>query len=61
VAIMAAALFLAMGPAGWWLHAGWQLKVPAVLGLVLLGAAAYGACLAAFGLRPRQFSRRAAE
>jgi len=28
---------------------------------VLLGSAVYGACLGLFGLRPRQFSRRAAE
>jgi putative peptidoglycan lipid II flippase len=61
VAIMAAVLFLAMGPAGWWLDASWQLKVPAVLGLVLLGVLVYGACLGLFGFRPRQFSRRAAE
>ena len=32
-----------------------------VLGLVALGAAAYGACLFMFGMRPRDFSRRAAE
>ena len=45
----------------WWLKAPWQLKVPAMLGLVALGGAAYGACLLAFGFRPRDFSRRAAE
>ena len=28
------------------------------MGLVLLGAAVYGGCLAAFGFRPRDFSRR---
>jgi len=61
VAVMAMVLFLAMGPAAWWLEASWQFKVPAVLGLVLLGSAVYGACLGLFGLRPRQFSRRAAE
>jgi putative peptidoglycan lipid II flippase len=61
VALMAVVLFTTMGEAAWWLRAGWQLKVPAVLGLVLLGGAAYGACLLAFGLRPRDFSRRAAE
>ena len=44
-----------------WLAAGWQLKVPAVLGLVVLGALIYGVCLGLFGLRPRHFSRRAAE
>jgi putative peptidoglycan lipid II flippase len=61
VAFMAIVLFTTMGDAGWWLQAGWQLKVPAILGLVLLGTAAYAACLLAFGLRPRDFSRRAAE
>jgi hypothetical protein len=35
--------------------------VPAILGLVLLGTAAYAGCLLAFGFRPRDFSRRAAE
>jgi len=60
VAFMAAVLFTTMGEAAWWLRAGWQ-KVPAVLGLVVLGAAAYGAGLLVLGLRPREFSRRAAE
>jgi putative peptidoglycan lipid II flippase len=61
VGFMAIVLFSTMGEASWWLGAPWQHKVPAVLGLVLLGAAAYGACLLAFGFRPRDFSRRAAE
>ena len=61
VAFMAIVLFTTMGEAGWWLDAGWQRKVPAVLGLVLLGSAAYGACLLMCGLRPRDFSRRGAE
>ena len=60
VGFMAVVLFTTMGESAWWLRAGWQ-KVPAVLGLVVLGGAAYGACLLAFGLRPRDFSRRAAE
>jgi putative peptidoglycan lipid II flippase len=61
VAFMAVVLFTTMGEAAWWLRAaGWQ-KVPAVLGLVVLGAVAYGACLLMLGLRPRDFSRRAAE
>ena len=60
VAVMAAALHFAMGTAGWWLAAGWQAKVPALAGLVLLGGAAYGACLFALGFRVRDFSRRAA-
>jgi putative peptidoglycan lipid II flippase len=61
VAVMALALFLVMGRPDWWLAASWQLKVPAVLGLVVLGALIYGVCLGLFGLRPRHFSRRAAE
>jgi putative peptidoglycan lipid II flippase len=61
VSFMAILLFTTMGEASWWLGAPWQHKVPAVLGLVLLGAAAYAACLLAFGFRPRDFSRRAAE
>ncbi|MGQ0545956.1 MAG: murein biosynthesis integral membrane protein MurJ [Betaproteobacteria bacterium] len=60
VAAMAAALYFAMGPASWWLAAPWQHKVPAVLGLVALGAACYGAMLFLFGLRPRDFSRAGA-
>jgi putative peptidoglycan lipid II flippase len=60
VLLMAAVLFSAMGEAAWWLTAPWQYKVPAVLGLVALGGGAYGACLLAFGFRPRDFSRRSA-
>lgn len=61
VAVMGGVLYVAMGPAAWWLASSWERKVPAVIGLVLLGAACYGACLLALGLRPRDFSRRAAE
>jgi putative peptidoglycan lipid II flippase len=61
VGFMAIVLFTTMGEPSWWLAAGWQRKVPAVLGLVALGTAAYGGCLLLFGFRPRDFSRRAAE
>ena len=61
VAFMAIVLFTTMGEESWWLRAGWERKVPAILGLVALGGAAYAACLLAFGFRPRDFSRRAAE
>jgi putative peptidoglycan lipid II flippase len=61
VAFMAVVLFTTMGEEHWWLQAGWQLKVPALLGLVALGTATYAACLLAFGFRPRDFSRRGAE
>jgi putative peptidoglycan lipid II flippase len=57
---MAAVLFTTMGEARWWLGAAWQVKLSAVLGLVALGSAAYGACLLAFGFRVRDFSRRGA-
>ena len=60
VVAMAAVLHFAKGPAEWWLSAPWQWKLPAVLGLVALGALTYGACLAAAGFRPRHFSRRSA-
>ena len=60
VFFMAIVLFTTMGEPAWWLQAGW-LKVPGVLGLVLIGTATYAGCLLAFGFRPRDFSRRAAE
>jgi putative peptidoglycan lipid II flippase len=60
VGFMAVVLFSSMGEAAWWLDAPWQRKVPAVIGLVLLGGAVYGGCLLAFGFRPRDFSRRGA-
>ena len=60
VAAMALVLHFAMGAPSWWLEARALRKLPALVGLVVLGAATYGACLAAFGLRLRHFSRRAA-
>ena len=60
VGFMSVVLYTTMGEASWWLAAGWETKLPAVMGLVVLGAATYGGCLLAFGLRPRDFSRRAA-
>ncbi|MBI1943580.1 MAG: murein biosynthesis integral membrane protein MurJ [Betaproteobacteria bacterium] len=58
VGAMAAALWLAMGPAEHWLRAGWQWKVSMLAGLVLLGGAAYGACLYLLGFRVSHFSKR---
>ena len=58
--VMAVVLFTTMGEPTWWLDASWKLKLPAILGLVLLGTAVYGGCLAAFGFRPRDFSRKGA-
>lgn len=60
VAFMSVVLFTTMGEPGWWLAASWRLKVPAVIGLVALGSAAYAACLLGFGFRPRDFARRGA-
>jgi putative peptidoglycan lipid II flippase len=60
VGFMAVVLFTTMGEASWWLAASGERKVAAVLGLVVLGSAAYGACLLAFGFRLRDFSRRGA-
>ena len=60
VIFMAIVLFTTMGEASWWLGAHGSRTLPALLGLVLLGMLAYGACLALFGFRPRDFSRRGA-
>ena len=49
-----------MGDPAWWLEARWQRKLLALAGLVALGVATYGACLAVLGLRLRHFSRRGA-
>ncbi len=61
VAVMAAALWLAMGQAAAWLQAGWHWKLGMLAALVLLGTAVYGACLFAFGFRLRHFSMRGAD
>jgi putative peptidoglycan lipid II flippase len=60
VGFMAVVLYTTMGEPAWWLNAPWQWKLPAIAGLVLLGAATYAAALAAFGFRPRDFLRRGA-
>jgi putative peptidoglycan lipid II flippase len=60
VGFMVVVLFTTMGDSAWWLAAGWEKKIPAVLGLALLGGAVYTVCLFAFGFRPRDFSRRGA-
>lgn len=60
-AVMAAALWFAMGTSAGWLRAGWQWKVAMLSGLVLLGFAAYGACLYLLGFRMKDFSHKAAE
>jgi hypothetical protein len=40
--------------------AHWTARVAWSLGLVVLGAAAYGGCLLAFGFRLKDFARRGA-
>ena len=60
VLAMAAALWLAMGPAAQWLRADWHWKVGMLAALVVLGVAVYGACLLALGFRLRDFSMRGA-
>src|SRR6266487_3555678 len=57
---MALALWLAMGPAPWWLAASGATRAAAVTGLVLLGGAAYFASLWLLGFRLGDFARRAA-
>ena len=60
VGFMSVVLFTTMGEPAWWMVATWGPKLAAALGLVALGIASYAACLAAFGLRPRDFSRKGA-
>jgi putative peptidoglycan lipid II flippase len=60
LAAMAIALWLAMGPAAWWLRATGSARVAALAALVLLGAAAYFGSLRLLGFRLGDFSRRAA-
>ena len=60
VLFMAVVVYTTAGEHRWWLNAAWYYKLPAVVGLALLGAAAYGAALALFGFRLRDISRRGA-
>jgi putative peptidoglycan lipid II flippase len=59
-ALMAAALWLAMGPAAWWTSAAVGLRAAALAGLVALGALVYFGCLWILGFRPRDFVRESA-
>ena len=58
VCLMGLALHFAMGEAEWWLSATGRQKVPALAGLVLLGAAVYGGSLLAMGVRMKDFARQ---
>jgi putative peptidoglycan lipid II flippase len=60
LAALALVLWLAMGPAAWWLGAAGSARVAAVAGLVLLGTATYFGSLRLLGFRLADFSRRAA-
>src|SRR6266851_3994298 len=60
LAAMAVVLWLAMGPAPWWLAVSGANRAAAVTGLVLLGGTAYFASLWLLGFRLGDFSRRAA-
>ena len=57
VAVMALVLFLAAGPAPWWLGAVAATRAAALGALVLLGVAIYFGTLFLMGFRPRDFSR----
>jgi putative peptidoglycan lipid II flippase len=57
-ALMAAALWLALGPPSWWTGALLAARAAALAGLVALGAVVYFGCLWAFGFRPRDFARQ---
>jgi len=61
VLAMAGVLWVAMGPQGQWLQAGWQWKTGMLAGLVVLGTAVYGACLFVLGIRPRDYVIRGAD
>lgn len=61
VAVMAATLWFAMGPEAWWLGARWTMRLPALGALVVMGMVVYAACLALFGFRVRDFSRKGVE
>ncbi len=60
LAAMAAVLWLAMGPAPWWLDASAVKRAAAITGLVFLGGAVYFGGLWILGFRVGDFTRRAA-
>jgi putative peptidoglycan lipid II flippase len=57
-ALMAAALWLALGPPSWWTGALLAARAAALAGLVALGAVVYFGCLWALGFRLRDFARQ---
>jgi putative peptidoglycan lipid II flippase len=60
VGAMSLALYLAAGNETFWMHSRFHLRVAYLTGLVMLGASVYFLALWMSGIRPRQFSRKAA-
>jgi len=60
MAVMGALVWMAAGPAAWWLAALPAVRAARLAGVVALGGAAYFATLWALGFRLRDFSRRSA-
>ena len=61
LAVMAAALWGAMGRADWWLSAAWQYRMAGLVGIVCLGGGIYFATLWLLGFRFADFARRSAD
>jgi len=61
IAIMAAGLWFAAGPADFWLAAAARVKVVRLMEVVVAGAAAYFGALRLLGFRLRDFMHRGAE
>ncbi len=60
VGAMSVALYLAAGNETFWMHSRFHSRVAYLMGLVMLGASVYFLTLWMSGIRPRQFSRKAA-
>ena len=60
VGAMSLALYLAAGNEDFWLHSRFYSRVVYLMGLVMLGVSVYFLALWMGGIRPRQFSRKAA-
>ena len=60
VCAMSLALYLAAGDETFWMHSRFHNRVAYLTGLVMLGASVYFLALWMSGIRPRQFSRKAA-
>jgi putative peptidoglycan lipid II flippase len=58
LAVMAGALFFAMGDANAWLHLSLFKRLVWMAGLVLVGGASYFATLFLLGFRPRDYVRK---